>query len=232
MSVLGSGVPPSSSTRPVTMIRSPIASVPVPMFVVKSLSSALAAPCTVWCRAPLSAGPGPVISDKVYGSGMSGCFGARRVVARYASYRYGGNVDGSRPGPSLWFALSAQMGLGHRKRCVRRGNAGVDGDVEQHLDNLFRIDADVTAGAQVQGQFSAPQRRQDADRHQAPGAPLPVRSPPHGSPRRLGDEPLEIGIEISLLSSGAGDVFRAEHLRAHLHPCVVAGIHLDRTTTV
>ena len=28
------------------------------------------------------------------------------------------------------------------------------------------------------------------------------------------------------------DVFCAQHLRAHFHPCVVAGIHLDRTTTV
>ncbi len=56
MIVFGTGSSFSSRTRPVTMIRSPIASPPVPAFVVRSASSAVSS---------ASAGPGPVTSLNV-----------------------------------------------------------------------------------------------------------------------------------------------------------------------
>src|SRR5579859_5560215 len=43
----------------------------------------------------LMAGPGPVNSDRVSGTSMSGSAGARRRVDWYASYRYGGKTSRS-----------------------------------------------------------------------------------------------------------------------------------------
>ena len=57
MSAPGTGSPPSSSTRPVTMIRSPIAGEPVPALVVRSASSSDNSARAI---------PGPVVSESVW----------------------------------------------------------------------------------------------------------------------------------------------------------------------
>src|SRR5216683_2295949 len=120
------------------MIRSPIASPPVPMFVVKSLSCVLVV---------LRAGPGPVISDRVCGTGTSGCRGrGAPCCGTPHGNRAGRSWDRARGRP-LWFPLSPQVGFGRRECRIRGGDTSVDGNLEQDLDDLLRVDSDVAAGA-------------------------------------------------------------------------------------
>src|SRR5260221_385697 len=60
----------------------------------------------------------------------------------------------------------------------------------------MRIDPNVAAGAQVQGQFFAAKCRQYGNRNQASRPPIQIRSGPDGAPGCFGDEALEVGIEL------------------------------------
>src|SRR5260221_10350576 len=119
----------------------------------------------------------------------------------------------------LWLI---ELFLRQRECGIRRGNARVHGHVEEHLRDVVRIDPDSAAGAQVQRQFFTAQRRQDRNRDQASRPPVQVRSGPEGTPGRLCDEALEVGIELG----GAGlrllDVLTSEYLLADLHSSVEA----------
>ena len=91
------------------MMRWPIASPPVPALRVRSASSGVTA---------LTSAPGPVSSDSVSGTSTSGWRGARRIVERYASYRYGGNTLAS---PRTISPMVVIIGRSSPLRCVGSG---------------------------------------------------------------------------------------------------------------
>ena len=86
----------------------------------------------------------------------------------------------------------------------------------------MRIDPNVAAGAQVQGQFFAAKCRQYGNRNQASRPPIQVRSGPDGAPGCFGDEALEVGIELGGACLPSLDVLASEYLLAHLHVDVEA----------
>src|SRR5260370_41655172 len=106
---------------------------------------------------------------------------------------------------------------GCRERSISCGNACVDGHVEEHLRDFVRVDANVATTTQMHGQFFTTQRRQNRDRDQASRPPIQVRSGSDGTPCRLRDKALEVGIELGGASLRSLDVLASNYLLADLH---------------
>jgi hypothetical protein len=94
--------------------------------------------------------------------------------------------------------------------------------VEEYLRDFVRIDTDIAASAQVQGQFFTAQRRQNRNRDQASRAPVQVRPGLDRAPGRLRDEALVVGIKFGGECSRPLDMLTSEHLFADLHANVEA----------
>src|SRR6266540_2091885 len=152
MSVFGTGRPPSSSTRPTTMIRSPIASLFVPAVRVRSFSPG---------SNLMSLKSGPVISDNVCLIGTSFFSGPRFTDEPYALKTCGGWDFQSRglysrifitllPLNSFGFVFHLFIGsFGDSKCRIRRRRAGVNRHLKKNLFHLVACDSGVSRRANV-----------------------------------------------------------------------------------
>lgn len=106
---------------------------------------------------------------------------------------------------------------------MRGGDARVDGNMEKRLGHVLDGCPRVARRAQMHGELLAPaERSEDADRDEAARPPVKTRPRPDRSPRRLGEEPLEVRVQTSALGFGGLDMGVAEHLTTHPHPVLIA----------
>src|SRR5215471_12298123 len=130
------------------------------------------------------------------------------------------------PGASSPSAIRAELvdhGRSGAKRVERRGQAAVDGSLEEHLADLDRRDAVAERAAHVRGELVlAVHGGQHPEVEDAARPPIEALTRPDGAPAVFGDELLDRRGELRHAVERAVEVLGAEHLAARGQTLVVA----------
>src|SRR5437867_6460294 len=220
MSVFGTGRPPSSRTRPTTMIRSPIASLFVPAIRVRSFSPG---------SNLMSLKSGPVISDNVCLIGTSFFSGPRFTDEPYALKTYGGWDFQSRGLYSAIFITVLLITstlvihllihpLGDSECRIGRRRAGVNRHLKQHFFYFITRDAGISCGTDMRAElFVSAQGGQHSDGEHTADIFFQPRARPDCAPRALSHVALKVGVEVRLVGFSPLYIFSTQDQFAHSH---------------
>ena len=109
------------------------------------------------------------------------------------------------------------------ERGVRRGNAGVEAALQDHLADLVDGEPVAQRRAQVHRELLVvAERDQGAQHRDRARSAIEARARPDVAPRDARDEVLEVRREVGGAGDRTIDVGVREHLAAHRHPALVA----------